>query len=100
MEDVLFLENKNQEGNNNDGFETFGYKTENAAPQNEYLKPFENDLYNLLKNIEFRSPDFLRRQIKFQQKLKEDMNLINACPDVFVPADKTTNLYEVSKANY
>ena len=29
--------NKNQEGDSNDSFDSFGFKSESAAPQNEYL---------------------------------------------------------------
>ena len=49
----------------------------------------------MVKNIEFQR--YLSRHNEFQQMLKEDANLINSSADVLVPADKTTDLYKVSK---
>ena len=51
---------------------TADFKSTKTPPQNELLKPFERDIYNLIGNIEFRrvnDPDF--------QKLGEEAKRIN-----------------------
>ena len=56
---------------------------------------FENDLYKMARNIEFRN-----KPNEFQQKLAADINSIRSSPNLLIPADKTTNLYEMSAKDY
>ena len=58
-----------------------------SPPQNLALTSFENDIY---QNIEFR-----KVHNDFQDKLKEDINEIRSSKNLFVFADKSTNLYEM-----
>ena len=61
----------------------------------EALKGFEQDLWNLIKGVEFR-PVRNAHQAKlstFKKKVKE-------CSDLLVNSDKTGNLYRVTKAEY
>ena len=74
---------------------TFGFKTELAPPQHHSLNAFENDLYKMARNIEFRN-----KPNEFQQKLAADINSIRSSPNLLIPADKTTNLYEMSAKDY
>ena len=82
---------------NNKGKENnyFGFKSKSMPPQNDLLKPFEEDLIALVRRVKFKN-------IKepFLSKLNEDVKMIKNSKDVFVFADKTTNLYPVSKENY
>ena len=75
--------------------ENYGFKSENAPPQSELLTPFENDLYELVRSLEFRS-----YETDFQRQLRTDVKEINSSPQIFVKADKTTNLYKVPKDKY
>lgn len=59
------------------------------------LKPFEDDLINLVRNIEFEKVDS-----PFLKKLNDDANFIKESSNIFVSADKTTNIYQVSTENY
>ena len=74
---------------------TYGFKTNKAPDKMELLNPFENDLYNLVSNIQF-SP----RRNTFQQQLASDVKEISASKNVLVSADKSTNLYSMSKESY
>ena len=47
-----------------------------------------------------RSVSFRKVSNHFQNKLACDVKTINSSPDLFVPADKTTNLYKVEVNNY
>ena len=49
----------------------------------------------MIKNIQFKS-------IKndFQNKLKEDINEIKNSNKIFVPADKSRNIYKMEKEQY
>ena len=76
--------------------ETFGFKTENNAPQHELLTPFEEDLYELINNIKFTK----MKPSYFQHQLNKDVKMINESTSIFVPADKTTNLYKLPREKY
>ena len=74
---------------------TYGFPTTKTAPQVKELQNFENDLYDVVNNIQFtsfRSP--------FQKKLSNDVKTINNNSNVYLIADKTRNIYEVSKDKY
>ena len=90
---------KNNTDHNNDDDNidnnNFGFKSRKCPPQNEDLNNFETDVYEMIKNIEFR-------QIRddFQDHLQQDIRKINNSTKTFIPADKTTNYYEVDKASH
>ena len=48
-----------------------------------------------MRNIEFK-----RANTVFQNQLNKDINMINKDPLLFIPADKSNNLYKVSKDTY
>ena len=89
---AFFFENQIASG---EEFESFGFKSNKSPPQMEHLKPFESDLYDIVSRIEFS-----HRPNDFQRKLKRDANEIRKSPEVYVAADKTTNLYKVSTDTY
>ena len=61
---------------------TADFKSTKTPPQHELLKPFERDIYNLIKNIEFR-----RVNDPALQKLGEEAKRINKSNMVIVNAD-------------
>ena len=65
-----------------------------TPPKNEHLNAFDADLYDMVRNIEFKtvSPEF-------QSNLSKGIKRINEDPLLFIPADKTNNLYKLSKDN-
>ena len=66
---AFFFENKNEtsaEHTNN-----FGFKSMKTPPVNEHLRAFENDLYDMIKNIEFKKVD-----TAFQRQLSKDKKCI------------------------
>ena len=75
--------------------ETYGFNSENVPPMDDQLSGFENDIYEMANGIQFR-----RVQNPFLQKLATDARKINASKEVYVPADKTTNLYKVPPDEY
>ena len=64
-------------------------------PQHKVLTLFENDKYDLAKSIRFR-----KTGNKFQQHLNEDIKSIKQSESLYVPADKTTNIYKVKPDDY
>ena len=76
-------------------YKTYGFKSSRKAPPNNELKLFEKDLYDMVRNIQFRPV-----KNDFQKELKEDIRKIKNTENLIVQADKTTNLYEVSKDTY
>ena len=75
--------------------DSFGFKSVRAPPKNEHLNSFESDLSDMVHNVEFK-----RVSSEFQGNLSKDIKLINEDPLLFFPADKTNNLYKLSKDNY
>ena len=73
----------------------YGFKTPRTPPKKFHLNAFEEDLYKLIQNIEFDP-----RINDFQQKLKRDIETINSSDKLLIPADKSTNLYEVGIEQY
>ena len=87
-----------QSNDENEGTDTnFGFKTDKTPPQNENLNAFEDDLYNLVRNIEFKDSKHVNA---FQRKLMKDVKEINNSSDLLIAADKTTNLYSMKKESY
>ena len=75
--------------------DTFGFNTSRAAPIIPELKALEDNLFNLVKNIEFRE-----QTNAFQNKLKNDAKDIRNEERILLKADKTTNFYKMDKAEY
>ena len=53
-------------------------------------------MYDLIRKIQFKRP----RLNQFQQKLKKDINEVEKSDKVFVPADKTPNVYKLDSSMY
>ena len=75
--------------------EWFGLKTFYSPKQVKELIPFENDLIEILRNIKFR-----KVRNNFQKKLKDDINQVRASNKTMTFADKTSNVYRLSKDEY
>ena len=90
-----FFFERDDDCSNADTTESYGFKSERTPPQHDGLLAFEADLYQLANNIKFR---YVRNQ--FQTKLAEDAKCIKNSEHMFVPADKSTNLYKVSPIQY
>ena len=76
--------------------ETFGFNTTKSAPQSKELVNFENDLIELVSEVKFKD----RITNQFQKELRKDVQEIKNSKDIFLLADKTTNIYKVSPENY
>ncbi len=93
---AFFYEKSNKEDPpNDDQNNNFGFKSRKCPPQNDDLALFENDLLNMVKNIQFRNTND-----NFQDQLRKDIQKINRSTKAFIPADKTTNFYELDKKQH
>ena len=59
------------------------------------LADFEKDMMLMVKNMQFR-----KISNNFQQKLKDDIRDIKSINKVFVPADKSRNIYKLENEQY
>ena len=82
----FFLKNEQAE-EEQDRKERFGFRTRKG--------PFENDLLKIIEDLQFR-----KTSNELQERLRQDTERIKKSKDVIVPADKTRNLYAVSKTRY
>ena len=89
---VFYLDNDTNEDDNK---ETYGFKSEKVPPSNDALIPFENELYEMVRSIEFKN---IKKE--FLQNLTNDVKTVTSSPSILVPADKTTNMYKMSTADY
>ena len=75
--------------------ETFGLPSNKCALPIKEMKEFEDDLVQLISKITFRDVNH-----PFLDKVDEDIKKVNSSENIFVFADKTTNIYETSPENY
>lgn len=75
--------------------QTYGFKTTVTPPQSKELKNFEDDLFNMIRNIQFRATSN-----EFQNNLKKDVKTILSSDKVFVNADKSRNIYKMDPKDY
>jgi len=87
--------NKRNHDENPEEIENYGLKTPNCPSQVKELLQFENDLFQLVKDVKFR-----RTRSNFQNKMKEDTRNIRNSNKTLTPADKTSNMYRLSKEEY
>ena len=73
----------------------FDLNSAKCLPQVKELVPFEEDLIKLVKNIKFRKVDN-----KFQRTLAKDLKGIRSSKKTLTEADKTSNMYRLSKEEY
>ena len=74
---------------------TYGFKTDITPPQHDDLKLFEQDMFNMVRDIQFKPVSN-----SFQSLLSTDAKKIYNTPNVIVPADKTSNFYKMEASNY
>lgn len=73
----------------------YGFKSRKCPPQHEDLDRFQADLMDMVNNIRFR-----KTQDKFQTQLNKDIQRIKSSTKAFIPANKTTSLYELDKTQH
>ena len=74
---------------------TYGLKSKLNPPHIPELKRFEEDIAEMIENIRFE-----RSTNELIKTLEADKKRISSSKNVFVPADKTRNLYEMSAQSY
>jgi hypothetical protein len=75
--------------------EKFGFKSKKTPPQIDEIINFERELLGMVENIQFRDVSD-----SFQSMIKEDVRKINSSEKLYVPADKTRNMYTMDHTNY
>ena len=75
--------------------ENYGFKTRKCLPCVEELADFENDMIYMVRNIEFRNANN-----SFQTKLSSDIKRMKTNNNLLIPADKSRNIYLMSKDIY
>ena len=95
---AYFFELNNNGSSQNDQYSSssnFGFKSQTTPPQNNHLNAFENDMYEMVRSIEFR-----HSSNEFQTQLATDIKKINETTSLIISADKTTNKYNMSVDDY
>jgi len=91
---AIFFE-ETDDKDNIDHEENYGLKSKNTPKQIPEMVNFEKELIEMARNVKFR-----KGFDDFQLKMKTDLRNINSTQKVFVQADKTSNMYKLTKANY
>ena len=71
--------------------ETYGFQSKHYLSRIKELDMFEKDLLELVKTDKFRN-----KNDKFQNEMKDNINKIKFLSKVFIPAEKTTNICELT----
>ena len=74
----------------------YGFNSQKHPSQVKELIGFKADLLKVIENVEFKCRDLN----SFQKTLRSDMQRIKKSNAVFVPSDKTRNLYAMEKDHY
>ena len=82
-----FFLNNNEKNNEEVKRETFGFKSKYHPCQPRELDNFEKDLFNVVVSLKFRKIKW-----QFSVKMKSDISHIKSSPNVFIFADKTSNI--------
>ena len=72
-----------------------GFKSVITLPKKEHLNTFENNLYDMVQNIEFKN-----LKSSFQDQLQNNAKRIKQDPKLLIPADKTNTLYRLTTDEY
>ena len=75
--------------------ENFGFRTVKCPSSVKELVPFENDLMETIKNLEFKLV-----HNEFQSILNNDIREIHKSNNLFIAADKFRNIYRFNKTRY
>ena len=75
--------------------DNYGFKTVKCPSSVKQPVPFENDGMDMKKNLEFK-----RVKSESQSDLRNDIRQVCQSNNLSVPADKSRNISNVSKANY
>ena len=73
----------------------YDFKSKQHPSQIKELDMFEKDLFELVKTVKFRN-----RNDKLQNEMKDYINKIKFSSNVFMPADKTTNMLKLTPKEY
>ena len=88
---VQFSKNEN----NDSKTEWYVLKSLSSPRPVKELTPFENELISLVKNIKFR-----KVRNHFQDRLQQDLRRMKASNKTMTFADKTTNIYRLTREEY
>ena len=75
--------------------EWYGLKSLNSPRTKKEITPFENEFVSLIKNIKFR-----KVRNDFQDQLQQDLKRTKASNKTTTFADKTANIYRLTKEEY
>ena len=90
------IENESSSDDDNDTTKThFGFNSPNTPSTVPELKSFEQDLWSLVDSVSFSE-----KRTNFQKVLQKDAGEIRKSKNIIVPADKTSNFYEVTPEKY
>ena len=92
---AAFFDEENENENEYQQEETYGLKTKNTPRQIPEMTDFEKELIELARNVKFQ-----KGKDNFQLKIKNDIDEINQCDKILVHADKTSNMYKLTKTEY
>ena len=75
--------------------ENFGFETVKYPSSVKDLVPFENDMMEMIKNLQFKGVHH-----EFQSILNNDIRAIHRSNDLFISAVKSRSIYRINKTRY
>lgn len=75
--------------------ETYGFRSTRIPPPIKEIEEFEQDLWSMVEGIQFN-----KKRTQFQKRLINEVKEIKKSKNLIIPADKTSNMYEVPVEKY
>ena len=75
--------------------ETYGFRSTRIPPPIKEIEEFEQDLWSMVEGIQFN-----KKRTQFQKRLTNEVKEIKKSKNLIIPADKTSNMYEVPVEKY
>ena len=75
--------------------ENYGFRTLKTAPPDRLLKPFEDDIFNIIPQLRLK-----RFHNDVQENIKKDLSRLKGLDKVLIKSDKTGNWYTMDVSEY
>ena len=84
-----------QENQNTANENKYGYRTSRNPPYIKEIAEFEKDLWIMVESTKLEN-----KKSNFQKKLQQEIKEIKKSKSLLIPADKTTNMYQMKTNEY
>ena len=90
-------ESESEEGEDDVKRRTYGFRSTRVPERVNEMEEFEKDVWDMVEQCKFKDKG---SESAFQKKMKNEIKEINKSDKLLIPADKTSNMYQVRTQTY